>query len=43
MSNEEVSRLANNIVLAPGIELDTCQDRDQLICRVLRSAIDTFH
>lgn len=43
MKEKDLIRLANSIVLSPGIEIESCKDKDQLICRILRSATNTFH
>jgi hypothetical protein len=43
MPEEDLVRLANSIVLSPGLEIESCKDKDQLICRILRSATNTFH
>jgi hypothetical protein len=43
MSEEDLIRLANSIVLSPGIDVESCRDKEQLVCRILRSATNTFH
>lgn len=43
MKEPDLIQLANSIVLSPGIEIESCKDKDQLICRILRSATNTFH
>lgn len=40
MSMDDLIALGNQIVLAPAVELESCQNKEQVICRLLQSSIN---
>jgi hypothetical protein len=40
MSMDELIVLGNQIVLAPDVEIESCQSKEQMICRLLQSSIN---